>query len=266
VIAHPPRYDRGVAAQRDLAPGVPPDYYARIRAAEDEHWWFRGMRATSAALLGRRMSAGLRVLDAGCGTGGYLRWLLDTGSFAGAAGVDVATAAIELARERIPEADLHVAALAELPFPDGSFELVVTNDVLQHVDEAELGASYAELHRVLAPGGTLLVRTNGSRRLRRERSDWRAYDAGTLRRELEQAGFAVERVTHANLLPSAWGRFRGRVPHAPSEERHGIPDAQEPPLRSAVGIALLQLEARVLALRSLSLPYGHTLFALARRT
>lgn len=248
-----------------LAPGVPADYYRSIREVEDAHWWFRGMRGISGRLLAGRLRSGGRVLDAGCGTGGYLRWLLDAGSFSSAAGVDIAAAAIALARERVPEAPLQVAPLSALPFESKSFDLVVTNDVLQHVDEQELAASYAELRRVLKPGGALLVRTNGSRRLRRERSDWRAYDTTTLRRELEEAGFAVDRVTHANCVPSLWGRVRGRVPHAPTEERHGIPMAHEPRLQSAVGALLLQLEARFLSLPAVSLPYGHTLFALARR-
>jgi SAM-dependent methyltransferase len=218
------------------------------------------MRTISAALLGDRLRRGGRVLDAGCGTGGYLRWLLDEGSFAGGAGVDIASSAIDYAGTRVPEADLHVAPLSQLPFPDESFDLVVTNDVLQHVDESELDRSLAELRRVLRPGGTLLVRTNGSGSLRRERSDWRAYDASTLRTQLETAGLA-----HANCLPSLWGRLRGRVPHAPTEERHGIPHAREPWLRSVVGIALLQGEAALLRSRKARIPYGHTLFALAVR-
>jgi len=247
-----------------LAPGVPNDYYAQIRAVEDDHWWFRGMREISAALLGRRLHTSARVLDAGCGTGGYLRWLLERGTFDSSAGVDVAAAAVELARERVPEAELHVAPLSALPFPDETFDLAVTNDVVQHVDESEIGRSIDELRRVLRPGGTLLVRTNGSRRLRRERSDWRAYDGPTLRRQLEDGGLVVERLTHANVLPSLWGRSRGRVPHAPSDEQHGIPGA-EPALRSAVGSALLRAEALALALPAVRLPYGHTIFALARR-
>jgi SAM-dependent methyltransferase len=245
-----------------LAPGVPQDYYERIRDVEDDHWWFRGMRTISRALLVGRMSG--QVLDAGCGTGGYLRWLLDNGAFTGAAGVDVASAAIELARQRVPEAELHVAPLSALPLVNERFDLVVTNDVLQHVDDSEIDASMAEVRRVLRPGGTLLARTNGSHRLRRERSDWRAYDAATLRRQFEEGGFAVERVTYANCLPSLWGRSRGRVPHAPSDERHGIP-APEPPLRSVVGNRLLHLEALALSVPAVRIPYGHTLFALGRR-
>jgi SAM-dependent methyltransferase len=251
--------------EASLAPGVPPDYYRRIREAEDGHWWFEGIRKVGGVLLGPRLRAGGTVLDGGCGTGGYLRWLLDNGSFRHAAGVDVAAAAIEFAREQVPEADLHVAPLSQLPFADASFDLVVSNDVLQHVDESELDATFAELRRVLVPSGTVLMRTNGSRHLRRERSDWRAYDAATLRRQLTDGGFDVERVTYANFVPSVWSRARGRVPHAPTEEQHGIPQATEPWARAVVGTALLRGEAWLLARPRASLPYGHTLFALAHR-
>src|SRR5581483_12198706 len=248
-----------------LAPGVPADYYQSIRRVEDDHWWFRGMREISRVLLEPHLQSGPRVLDAGCGTGGYLRWLLDGGSVSSAAGVDVATAAVELARRHVPEADLHVAPLSELPFAAGAFDLVVSNDVLQHVDESELEASLGELRRVLRAGGTLLLRTNGSWRLRPERSDWRAYDPKTLGQQLAAAGFAVERVTYANCVPSLWGRIRGRVPHAPTNESHGIPSGREPRAQAVVGLALLRLEARLLTLPQARLPYGHTLFAVSRR-
>jgi SAM-dependent methyltransferase len=244
---------------------VPREYYRRIRAAEDDHWWFCGMREVGRALLRRHLPLRGRVLDAGCGTGAYLRWLLDLGTFSSAVGVDIASAAIELAAERVPEAELHVAPLAALPFEDASFSLAVTNDVLQHVEEDDVARSVGELHRVLEPGGLLLLRTNGARRLRRERSDWRAYDAATLCHELEQGGFDVLRLTYANCLPSLWGRLRGRVPHAPTADRDGIPTLAEPRLRAILGRAILRAEAQLLSSPRISLPYGHTLFALARR-
>jgi SAM-dependent methyltransferase len=251
-----------MTGETGLAPGVPPDYYRRISSVESDHWWYSGMREISRSLLGRHTSGA--VLDAGCGTGGYLRWLLDVGSFEGAAGVDVAEAAIHLARERVPEAELHVAPLSSLPFGDGAFSLVVTNDVLQHVDDAELEQSYRELLRVLKPGGVLLVRTNGSRSVRRERSDWRAFDAATLRTGLQSVGFTVDRITHANCVPSLWGRFRGRVPHAPDDTQHGIPARDHAAVRVA-GRSLLRLEALLLRSPGVALPYGHTLFAVAHR-
>jgi SAM-dependent methyltransferase len=247
-----------------LAPGIPPDYYDRIFDVEETHWWYRGMRDISAALLGARLTEpGRRLLDAGCGTGGFLGWALERGAFARAAGVDIGSAAIELARRRLPVADLRVAPLRALPFADASFDLVVSNDVLQHVDESDVGESLAELRRVLDVGGTLLLRTNGSRRLRRERHDWRAYDRETLREQLESAGFRCERVSYANTLLSLYGAIRGRAPRAPSEDRDGLPRSTPSDLVSTVGARLLRAEARWLAGAGRTLPYGHTLFAVA---
>jgi SAM-dependent methyltransferase len=255
-----------MATTQRRAPGVPVDYYRRIHRFEDEHFWYLGMRRIAASLLAADMERpGLRVLDAGCGTGGFLRWLADAYAPQELAGVDIAADAIEPARERLPEADLEVAPLTAIPFADASFDVVVTNDVLQHVPERDVPGSLRELWRVLVPGGALLVHTNGARRLRRERDDWRAYDAASLRAALGAAGFGVERLTYANALLSLWGAARGRFPHAPSETTDGIPQALPSRFVTAVGSRLLAGEARWLARRSSRLPYGHTLFALARK-
>jgi SAM-dependent methyltransferase len=248
-----------------LAPGIPADYYRRIFDAEEHHWWYVGMRELTAALLGDRATQpGTRLLDAGCGTGGFLRWMLDRGSFESASGVDLAASAITLARERVPEADLRAAPLSAVPFDDGAFDLVVSNDVLQHVHEDEVARSAGELLRVLEPGGTLLLRTNGARAFRRERDDWRAYDPDTLRDLLSEAGFEVERSTYANTVLSLWGAVRGRSPHAPSEEVDGIPSRAPGRVVTAVGSRILATERRYVSTGH-TLPYGHTLVTVARR-
>jgi SAM-dependent methyltransferase len=254
-----------MAADLTLAPGVPADYYRRIHAAEELHWWYIGMRSIATALLAERSrQPGRRVLDAGCGTGGALRWQIDLGGVRTVAGVDIGSAAVELARQRVPEADIRVAALRELPFDDGSFDLVLSSDVLQHVAEDDVDASLRELRRVVAPDGALLLRTNGARRLRRERDDWRAYDRSTLVTQLEHAGFRCERVTYANALLAVAAVVQRRTPQAPSEDRHGIPVAPPGSVRSAVGEAALALEARWLSGgRRRAFPFGHTLFAVA---
>lgn len=245
-----------------LAPGVPSDYYESIADAEAAHWWHRGMLAISAALLGPRLAAGGRVLDAGCGTGGFLSFLVEKGAFASVAGTDIASTAIGLAEKRIPEVDLLVAPLHDLPFEDKSFDLVVTNDVLQHVPEAEVHESLVELRRVLDLGGTLFLRTNGSRRLRRERDDWRIYDRRSLEAILTDAGFEIERVTYANMLLSLLAAASGRAPHAPTEERHGIPNTPGI-LATTAGRVALGAEATWIRAGG-ALPYGHTLFAVSR--
>lgn len=247
----------------ELAPGVPPDYYQSIADAEEAHWWHRGMLTVSAALLGPRLGAGGRALDAGCGTGGFLHFLAQSGRFKALSGTDIASTAIGFARERIPEADLLVAPLNDLPFGDESFDLIAVNDVLQHVPETEVDESLVELRRVLTRRGTLLLRTNGSRRYRRERDDWRVYDRRLLAAVLVDAGFEVERVTYANMLLSLVAAGRGRVPHAPTDARHGVPRVPGK-LATAAGRVILEAEAWWLE-SGRTLPYGHTLFAVSRR-
>jgi SAM-dependent methyltransferase len=244
-----------------IAPGVPADYHDRIFAVEESHWWHRGMREITAALLGGRLRPGAALLDAGCGTGGFLRWAVDSAGVE-PAGFDISAAGIELARRRVPEAELRVSPVSELPFDSGAFDIVTLNDVLQHIPQEQMDASLGQLRRVLSPDGALLVRTGGARRARQERDDWRIYDRGELRATLERGGFRCERVTHVNVLGSLAAAVRGRSPRAPTEESDGIP-APVHPATATVGRLSIRAELTALSRSRVSLPYGHTLFALA---
>ena len=247
----------------EIAPGVPPNYYDRIRAVDESTWWYRSSREIERALLAGRLRPGLRLLDAGCGPGGHLRWAADSGYFNTIAGIDVARQAIEIARARVPEAILEVGPLHALPFASRSFDLVVMHDVLQHIPEQELSGSLEELRRVLDVGGALVVRTNGGRRYRRARSDWRLYDKVALQKTLEASGFRCERLTYANMLPSIAAALRGRTPQAPTEHRTGVPPRDSSRLRARVGSGVSWIEARYLSRPGRSLPYGHSLWAVA---
>ena len=100
---------------------------------------------------------GLKVLEVGCGLG------TDGAQFAEAGadytGVDLTEAAVELARKRFELFDLpgqfQTADAENLPFPDGSFDLVYSHGVLHHTPET--GKAIQEIHRVLRPGGRAVV-------------------------------------------------------------------------------------------------------------
>jgi len=244
-------------------PEVPPDYYEQLSRIDTEHWFYRGTRSIGASLLGDRLERrGQHLLDAGCGAGGILSWARDLGSFERLCGVDVSPQALELAGKAVPEADLRLAPLRELPFEDDSFDVVLCTDVLQHVEEDHVQASLAELRRVLKHDGALLLRTGAARRLRREGPEWRVYDPRTLTATLEDAGFRCERVTYVNMVGSLLEAARGRRPRGPSETRHGVP-ALRRSSTNALGLWLLRAEARYLARPERRLPFGHTMLTLA---
>jgi SAM-dependent methyltransferase len=89
---------------------------------------------------------GRRVLDVGCGVKPYLPFFGGASSYVG---VDV---------QENPHADLH-GAIEALPVDDGSFDIVLATQVLEHVDDP--AAAVRELHRVTAPGGRVLASTHG---------------------------------------------------------------------------------------------------------
>ena len=244
---------------------LPPGYHRQMHDVELRHWWHRGVLETEAMFLRDRLArGGQTLLDAGCGTGGFLRWAAGTGAFERLIGFDPSEEAIGLARERVPTAELSVGGASAIAQPDATADIVVCNDVLQHIHDDELESSMAELVRVVRPGGAILVRTNGGRHAEQPLPDWRLFTGDSLRGLLERSGLRVERLTHVNSVLSGWAALRGRGPKAPDGSTHGIP-AVPGRLSSTIGSALLGAERSYLRSPNRALPYGHTLLALAAR-
>jgi SAM-dependent methyltransferase len=96
---------------------------------------------------------GRRVLEVGCGTGRFLAALAGR---AKAWGIDPSPEMLEVARGRVHGAGLKLGSAEELPFKDGWFERAAMWLVVHLVDRPR---AFAELHRVLAPGGRLVIGT-----------------------------------------------------------------------------------------------------------
>jgi SAM-dependent methyltransferase len=233
----------------------------QMERVQREHFWFRARAAILHRLLRPWLRSGLRVLDAGCGTG-----LLLAGLPAGLrlAGLDSSPRALAHAAARLPGADLRLGALpGPLPFPPGGQDLILLTDVLEHI--ADDGAALAALAALLAPGGRLLLTVPAHPALwtrhDEEHGHQRRYTRRTLRRVIDQAGLRVERLTGFNclLLPAVLAvRLLKRL-----TGRDG--DDMEPP--PAPLNALLQW---IFALERFWLPHagfpaGVSLLAIARR-
>jgi SAM-dependent methyltransferase len=102
--------------------------------------------------------AGQRVLDVGCGSGAFLRRAAKHG--ATVSGLDAAAGLVAITRKRLPDADVRVGELEELPFGRGAFDIVT--GINSFPDASDPVAALAEARRVLRSGGRVVAVTWGS--------------------------------------------------------------------------------------------------------
>jgi SAM-dependent methyltransferase len=111
-----------------------------------------------AALRRTGLQRGWRVLDIGCGAGAFLRLVAGVG--AEPHGIDASNALIAFARERLPEADLRVGEMEQLPWADDSFDLVTGFNSFFFADD--MIAALREAGRVAKPGATVVIQVWGA--------------------------------------------------------------------------------------------------------
>jgi O-antigen biosynthesis protein len=105
--------------------------------------------------LAADLASGLDVLDAGCGVG-YGAEMIARAGASRVVGIDLAPEAIAAASERVGEmADFQVGDVQDMPFDEGSFDLVVCFEVLEHLQDPE--PALTALKDVLREGGLLIV-------------------------------------------------------------------------------------------------------------
>jgi SAM-dependent methyltransferase len=131
-----------------------------------------------------------RALDLGCGDG-RLTSELDATELTAA---DVSAVALARAARRLPDARIvELEPDAVLPFGDGSFDLVLCTETIEHVRDVQLLLS--EVRRVLRPGGTLALTTPANFPIGRLPDPFsphlRFLSRRSLRRLLEEMGFEV---------------------------------------------------------------------------
>jgi ubiquinone/menaquinone biosynthesis C-methylase UbiE len=103
--------------------------------------------------------SGRECLDDGCGTGYGSHYLVKRARARSVVGVDLSKEAIDFARRhyRHPALAFHQMNCLELTFPDETFDVVVSFDVIEHVSKEDQDSFVRETRRVLRKGGILLI-------------------------------------------------------------------------------------------------------------
>ncbi|MDV2475006.1 class I SAM-dependent methyltransferase [Rhodococcus zopfii] len=168
----------------------------------EENYWFRRHEVVYRELLAR--CTGRTVLEAGCGEGYGADMIADVAQRV--IGLDYDESAVAHVRARYPRVDIRQGNLADLPLDDESVDVVVNFQVIEHLwDQAQF---LRECHRVLVPGGELLVSTPNRITFSPGRDaplnpfHTRELDAAELTELLGEAGFRVKLMTGVHHGPA----------------------------------------------------------------
>ncbi len=237
--------------------------YADMAASEARHWWFRGRRRVLESVIGRLgLPARARILELGSGTGGNFEMLARYGAVT-AVEMNAAARDISLRKTALVR-DVRAGFLPDnLPLGTEMFDLVCLFDVLEHVEEDE--ATLRAVRRHLAPGGTAVITVPAFRWL------WgphdtalhhkRRYERAELRAKILAAGFAIEKLSYANmfLFPAA---LAARVADKALRRPQSSGDALPPAALNEMFAGIFGFESHLLGWTNL--PVGLSLLAVIR--
>ncbi|WP_016934986.1 SAM-dependent methyltransferase, partial [Rhodococcus sp. R1101] len=167
-----------------------------------ENYWFRRHEVVYQHFLPR--CANRTVLEAGAGEGYGAAMIADVATRV--IGLDYDESAVAHIRARYPRVDMRHGNLAELPLEDESVDTVVNFQVIEHLwDQTQF---LRECHRILTPGGELLISTPNRITFSPGRDTplnpfhTRELNAAELTQLLEDAGFRVELMTGVHHGPA----------------------------------------------------------------
>jgi SAM-dependent methyltransferase len=233
---------------------------------EQRHFWFRGFRRFVAPLLAEAVSGvtNPRILDAGCGTGQNLR-MLD--AFGRPCGVDLNALGLSFA-VRKGRRTVARGTVTDLPFPDRSFDLVTSFDVLYMLDDEQEARAFEEMARVLKPSGAVVINVAAMDAARGGHSEAicferRRYTLESMQRALQRVGMRPVRLTYTNasLFPVlAAVRTLQRLTGWPVP---GLELEVPPAPINAILAGVLALEAGLV--RRVDMPFGSSVLCLARK-
>ena len=179
-----------------------------INQIEETHWWYKARRAIIFDWLTRVLASykNPKILDIGCGTGFNISHLHQLG-YDQVTGLDFSLDALEYCRSRQLKTLIRGDA-ENLPICPAHYDIAITLDVIEHLRN-DLHA-LSEIHRVLKPGGTLIIFVPAFQFLWSLQDEvghhQRRYSAQELKEKVKQAGFELKKLSYVNslLFPVVW--------------------------------------------------------------
>ena len=229
---------------------------------EETHWWYSALHRLVLQTLNSELPDWRErpILDAGCGTGAILKRLGDPDK---TIGIDLSPEAISFCRKRGLN-NVQQADICALPFADASFDAVICSSVLYHQWVSDISGALREMHRVLRPGGILVINVPAFSFLHSRHDEAvmtaRRFRKPEIRRLLSRQNFTISRLTYWTtfLFPLA---VAARTLGGSKMGRDFETTEVTLPRRIFAGIMTLELHL----LQKISLPFGVALLAVARK-
>jgi SAM-dependent methyltransferase len=230
---------------------------------QPDYWWYRVRAELLRVSLDRFVGSPGRLLDVGSADGPSVDWLHGRGT----------RVALDVDPRGLVPGDVCGSAM-ELPFADGSFDVVAAFDVIEHCrDDAK---ALAEIHRTLAPGGRFLMSVPAYQwawtHFDVQNEHHRRYTRRRVVAALEETGFEILRATYmfagtfpfftADRLVTRVRERNGRA--APQLEPGEVPQLPDPgPRVTKILTGASRLDARLL--KRMDLPVGSSVVVAARK-
>lgn len=238
------------------------DEYRKLAEVEDAMWYFKALNHRMLLPLKDWRGKAAEVLDAGCGTGGLIRFLQHSEPDWSITGLDYSELACSLARERT-DAKILEGSITDLPFPDERFDMVVCADVISQVEDASKALS--EFARVLKHGGMVVINVAAYEWMWSYHDDTvetkHRFRKSKLLQIIRACGLTPELTTYANMFifPFVIARRKIFPPVSPTSDVRSY----SPLVENLFG-ALAKLEYQLIS-DGRNLPTGSSVFIAARK-
>lgn len=240
--------------------------YDQIEAIEDSHWWYVARRKIIFDSVFNILDSYVTpsILDLGCGTGYNIDYMKQAG-YTNCLGLDFTFDALKYCKNRDID-DVVCADTIQIPFADNSFDVITSLDMIEHIEDDS--SAIREMHRVLKPGGQLIIFTPAYQFLWGLQDEishhYRRYTAHELKKKTENQGFIIDRITYTNtlLFPVVFlGRMMMRL------QKTGDDTISENDLHPSWSNDILQniFASEQYLLRYIDLPFGVSILMNARK-
>ena len=177
--------------------------YKEMIELQEEHWWFVARRDVIQSFIKMQMpqSSTGKVLEIGCGVGGNVGLLSQSGQYRG---IDMHKPAIDYCSEKYPQFEFQCTRVEDIPqeFNSNKFDSIYILDVLEHIDDQV--AILKSAQNYLTQSGKILVTVPAFEFLWSPHDEFvhhvRRYTKAGLKKVLEDSGYKVERISYFNSI------------------------------------------------------------------